>query len=162
MSDEESEEELSTHGVDPEDVSSDVLSNDEIGGIIVDSLEVAEPPERDVEKLTKILKGAQPGDTVSLTLGTDAVTVEREGEVENTLGSHDTQAPHLDWTYGLEVVIQPSEEDPTRLYRLGIGDSEEEPWYVASYLFEPAINMVDESSEIIHGWVQSAEVNHTD
>jgi hypothetical protein len=156
MADSAEEDVTTSPGVDSENVNSDVIDSDELGGVIIDDLDESTPPERNVRELSNVLTTLHAEDKVELEFGTDAATVERTATIRRSLGGRDNRPPNFDWTYTVEAAIQPSPADEERLYRFGVGDPDVEPWYVVSYSYEPALNMLEPESEIIHGWISSA------
>lgn len=141
-----------------EAIKSELLDDEELEEPLIGTFEDSTVPDRDLRRLQDVLKSARHEEEIALTLGTGEVQVIRSGTVVGKKGSRSNRVPHIDWDFTLEIAIS-VEDGPTRLYRTGIGDENLEPWTIFSYEYNEDLGMMDEESEIGHGWVIDAKRN---
>lgn len=136
----------------PSHLSSDVFDDSEFDDVVVGTVEGSSVPERDKQRLRDTLRSAQHGEEIELTRGTGEVEATHRGEVVGRKGPRCTRIPHLDWEFALEVEIPISDDNPSRLYRIGRGDDRFGDWFVFSYAYEPELGLLHEETETAHGW----------
>jgi hypothetical protein len=147
------------------EISSDIYDvdgdADDLDKPIVGTIEGSTIPERDIDRLENTFRGVQRGQEIELELGTGEVQVTRRGKVVGKRGVRCDRVGYLDWRFTIEIVLPLDADDgvSTRLYRIGIGDGRYEPWSVLSYSYNTDLEMIDEKSEIAHGWAISATIN---
>lgn len=129
----------------------------DVDGIVFDSAEEATEPGRNVDHITATLEQAHHGDHVKLVFGTASVKTSITGEVVGIKGQNSNRPPDAGWEKAIEVRGPEGNEEKGRLYRMGIGGGQSDPWLIYSYQYYPQLDMLEMEDAAWHGWIIDAQ-----
>lgn len=113
-----------------------------------------EKPDRAESVIDETLRSLSEGDRIKVTMGVDELTVTLETTVVNIRNARADIAPFLGWTYSIEFLGAEGENDVTRIYRTGVGGSND-PWRVYNYRHTKGIDLTEDDTERFGGWIIS-------
>jgi len=136
--------------------NSELLSEVDMKGDIVTDRETAKMPERNLEHLNSLLKSLSVGDRIKIEIGMGQMSVTYNTTISDIKPARNKNPPHVGWEYTIEFPGPEGNNKVGRLYRIGIGSEDYEPWSVFSYSFYKEIGLLEKESEGFHGWILSA------
>lgn len=131
----------------------EVTDISEIDGMIVDSADAATEPERNNRYIASTFDKVLHGDKVKLIYGTSDFKFSFTGEVVGIKGANSSRPPDTGWTQTIEVVGPEGDDEKARLYRVGAGGGETQPWLIYSYQYYPQLDMLEVEDGAWHGWL---------
>lgn len=138
-------------------LDSDVADITDLDGPVVDSAEGATEPSRNPDYITSILGNINRGTTVKIVFGTADWKVSLTGEVVGLKGQNCSRPPDAGWTKTIEVLGPEGGEKQGRLYRMGTGGGNADPWLIYSYNYYPKLDMLTQEDAAWHGWITNAQ-----
>lgn len=132
-----------------------VTDASEIDGMVVDSVEAATEPGRNIDHITAVLNKVRHEDNVKVVFGTSSFKTSITGEVVGIKGQNSSRPPDAGWTKTIEVHGPEGDDDKGRLYRMGAGGDKADPWLIYSYEYYPQLDMLDKQNldAACHGWI---------
>lgn len=143
--------------VDKPSTTQELVDEHDEADYVYGFIDGAEEPDRDLDSVDPVLINALVGDELSIEFGIKSYQNTLSGHVVGKKQDTSPRAAYLEWDYVVEVCVDPDDPDiAPRLFRIGIGNEKLGRWFMFSYDYVPGLNLMDEHSEVGHGWIISA------